>query len=92
MISAAPSHGTRFYAHFHPEPGAVSALDAQRLLTHYSHRWPIETFHRNAKQLLGFDDYQLRSTSGVERYLELVLIAYTLAETQRGLWGHLYKR
>lgn len=85
VISAAPSHKTRFYAHFQPEQEAVSPLDAQELLHHYSHRWPVETFHRNAKQLLGFDDYRLRSISGVERYLELVLIAYTLAETQRGL-------
>ncbi|MEW6524387.1 MAG: transposase [Bacillota bacterium] len=62
VISAAPSHGTSFYAHFHPEQEAVSTLDAQGLLNHYSHGWPVETFHRNAKQLLGFDDYQLRST------------------------------
>ncbi|MEW6524548.1 MAG: hypothetical protein AB1445_13530 [Bacillota bacterium] len=47
----------------------------------------METFHRNTKQLLGFDDYQLRSAGGIERYLELVLIAYTLAETQPGLLG-----
>ncbi|MEW6523911.1 MAG: transposase [Bacillota bacterium] len=85
VISAAPSHGARFYAYFHPRQEAFSTMDAQELLAHYSHGWPVETFHRNAKQLLGFDDYQLRSTSGVERYLELVLIAYTLAETQRGL-------
>ncbi|MEW6522020.1 MAG: transposase [Bacillota bacterium] len=85
VMSAAPSHGARFYAHFHPRQEAFSTMDAQELLTHYSHGWPVETFHRNARQLLGFDDYRVRSAGGIERYLELVLIAYTLAETQRVL-------
>ncbi len=38
----------------------------------------IEGFHREAKQQLGLELYQLRKNRGIERYLFLVLLVYVL--------------
>ena len=50
-----------------------SASTAARL---YQHRWYIETYHRDVKQLLGLAHYQLRSLVGLQRYWLLVDLAY----------------
>lgn len=84
LITDAPEQGTKYLAHFHPEDEAAP-LSSEEVLTHYANRWPIETFHRNAKQLLGFNHYRLRSTAGIKRYLEVLLLAYTVIENRRGL-------
>ena len=41
-------------------------------------RWEIETLHRDAKQHLGLEDYQLRKFGGIQRVVLAVLVAYTL--------------
>lgn len=84
LITDAPEQKTKFLAHFHPEDEAAP-LSSGEILSHYVNRWPIETFHRNAKQLLGFNHYRLRSTVGIKRYLEVLLMAYTVIENRRGL-------
>ncbi len=54
-----------------------------RIIKSYTLRWSIETFFRDSKQSLGFEDYQLRSIDAVERHLCLVNLAYSLLELQR---------
>lgn len=41
-------------------------------------RGEIEGFHREAKDKLGLEDYQLRTDRGIERYLFLVLLVFVL--------------
>ena len=41
-------------------------------------RWEIETLHRDAKQHLGLEDYQLRKFGGIQKVVLAVLVAYTL--------------
>ena len=57
--------------------------DVTKIIKGYTHRWSIETFFRDSKQSLGFEDYQLRSIDAVERHLCLVNLAYSLLELQR---------
>lgn len=84
LTTEAPAQNTKYLAHFNPREGS-KPLSSEAILNHYVNRWPIETFHRNAKQLLGFNDYRLRSIKGIKRYLEILLIAYTVVESHRGL-------
>jgi len=51
---------------------------AQRVLSHYLDRWPIEVLFKESKQYLGLGDYQVMRYRGIERYLHLVLIAHLL--------------
>lgn len=57
--------------------------DVTKIIKGYTKRWSIETFFRDSKQSLGFEDYQLRSIDAVERHLCLVNLAYSLLELQR---------
>lgn len=57
--------------------------DVRKIINSYTKRWSIETFFRDSKQSLGFEDYQLRSIDAVERHLCLVNLAYSLLELQR---------
>ncbi len=41
-------------------------------------RWNIEGFHRDAKQHLGLEDYQVRKFGGIQVVVLAVLVAYTL--------------
>lgn len=40
-------------------------------------RWKIETWHRDVKQHLGLEDYQLRKFSAMQKVVCAVLVAYT---------------
>jgi len=40
-------------------------------------RWEIEVWHRDAKQHLGLEDYQVRKFGGVQKVVPAVLVAYT---------------
>lgn len=40
-------------------------------------RWKIETWHRDAKQHLGLEDYQVRKFSAMQKVACAVLVAYT---------------
>jgi hypothetical protein len=47
-------------------------------------RWPIESFHRDAKQRLGLEDYQVRKIKGVKRHIAMVFFAYVLLQLGSG--------
>lgn len=50
---------------------------------HFRRRWMIETFFQIAKGQFGLGDYRLRSWTGIHRWIELVLLAYTVSELER---------
>lgn len=53
-------------------------LSAEDVIHLYLQRFSIEVFHREAKQQLGLDAYQLTSIRGIERYLFLVMLVYVV--------------
>ena len=40
-------------------------------------RWKIEVWHRDAKQHLGLEDYQIRKYCGIQKVVPAILVAYT---------------
>lgn len=77
---------------------------AVQIIRTYANRWSIETFHRDIKQNLGLEAYQLRGRTGITRHLILVALAYavlkfwtnlqnvslTIGETIRHIQGKLF--
>jgi SRSO17 transposase len=52
------------------------------ILSRYVQRWPIETFYRDVKQNLGFEDCEMRLLRGIRRHWNLVFLAYTLLQIE----------
>ena len=50
----------------------------KKLIDLLSSRWQIECWHRDAKQHLGFEDYQVRKDRAVRNVVLAVLIAYAI--------------
>jgi hypothetical protein len=48
---------------------------AQRIITLYLQRWPIETFDQDGKTSLGRDEYRLRSAEAIGKHWCLVCVA-----------------
>lgn len=46
------------------------------VLREYTKRWAIETFHKDIKQNLGLEAYQMRLKKGITRHIILVTLAY----------------
>ncbi len=63
-----------------------SSLDLVTILRYYNVRWNIETGYRYFKELLGFDEYQLLSRKGIERFWTIEFITYNYLEYQRQEW------
>jgi SRSO17 transposase len=51
---------------------------AQRILTLYVQRWPIETFYQDGKGHLGLDEYRMRNAEAIQKHWCLVFVAYSL--------------
>jgi DDE superfamily endonuclease len=51
---------------------------AQRILTLYLQRWPIETFYQDGKGHLGLDTYRMRNAEAIGKHWCLVFVAYSL--------------
>jgi len=49
---------------------------AQRLLTLYVQRWPMETFYQDGKGPLGLDEYRMRNAEAMQKHWCLVVVAY----------------
>jgi len=45
-------------------------------------RWNIETYHQQAAEQFGMKSYELESKAGIERFLQLVCVAWTLVVTE----------
>jgi len=63
-----------------------SSLDVVTILSYYNVRWNIETGYRYFKELLGFDEYQLLSRKGIERFWTIEFLTYNYLEYQRQEW------
>src|SRR5712691_6261783 len=50
---------------------------AQRIITLYLQRWPIETFYQDGKTHLGLDEYRMRSAEAIQKHWCLVFVAYS---------------
>ena len=48
------------------------------VLRNYIQRWSIETFHKDIKQCLGLEAYQMRLRKGITRHIILVTLAYAI--------------
>ena len=51
---------------------------AQRIITLYLQRWPIETFYQDGKRHLGLDEYRMRNAEAIGKHWCLVFVAYSL--------------
>src|SRR5467141_3206397 len=52
--------------------------NAQRIITLYLQRWPIETFYQDGKGHLGLDEYRMRNAEAIQKHWCLVFVAYSL--------------
>jgi hypothetical protein len=52
--------------------------DAQRIITLYVQRWPIETFYQDGKTHLGLDEYRMRHAEAIGKHWCLVFVVYSL--------------
>jgi hypothetical protein len=52
--------------------------NAQRIISTYLLRWPIETFYQDGKENLGLDEYLMRNAEAIEKHWCLVFVAYSL--------------
>ena len=52
------------------------SLSSADILNRYAFRWKIEVFFRHAKQRLAFDKYQIRSSTGIQRFWLLMSLAH----------------
>src|SRR5215217_4787496 len=52
--------------------------DAQRIITLYVQRWPIETFYQDSKGHLGLDTYRMRNAEAMGKHWCLVFVAYSV--------------
>ncbi len=50
---------------------------ALKIIRTYLLRWPIETFYQDGKQLLGLDEYRMRSAEAIRKHWCLVFVAYS---------------
>ena len=57
-------------------------VSPQEILRMYLVRVGIESFHREAKQNIGLEGYFLRKCRGIERYLFLVMLTYSILALQ----------
>ena len=54
------------------------SLSTQEILDSYAKRWSIELFFRQSKQKLGLDEYQIRSSQGIQRYWLIMSLTHYL--------------
>lgn len=52
--------------------------EAKRIISNYCERFSIEVFYKDAKQQLGFSDYQCRREETIGKHWYMVFCAYSL--------------
>ncbi len=53
-------------------------LTMEEVLETYGNRWSIELAHREANQKFGFKEYQMMNKKGIERFMQLSFLAWTI--------------
>jgi hypothetical protein len=61
-----------------------TSLPTDDILGIYADRWPIEVFFRQAKNVLAFDKYQLRSAKGIKRFWLIMSLTHLICCTGSG--------
>lgn len=56
----------------------IRSMTGERVIELFLKRGEIESFHREAKQQLGLEDFQLRKSQGIERNMFLILLVFVL--------------
>jgi hypothetical protein len=56
----------------------ILSMTGERVIELFLKRGEIEGFHREAKQQLGLEDFQLRKSQGIERNIFLILLVFVL--------------
>ena len=56
-----------------------TALSDEEILNLYVTRWNIEVYFRDCKSKLAIDQYQIRSSKGIKRFLLIASLAYLIA-------------
>ena len=59
------------------------SLGRRQIFRHLKHRWWVEVISRTLKEGFGLGDLRCRGERSLERWVELVLLAYTLAGLTR---------
>jgi hypothetical protein len=60
-----------------------TSLNVVTILRYYNVHWHIETEYRYFKDLLGFDQYQMLSYKGIQRFWYVQFLVYNFLEYQR---------
>ena len=55
-------------------------IPIDELIQHYKNRWQIETAFRDSKQNFGFDTYQLKNRTSLNRHVQLSFVAACLTQ------------
>lgn len=65
-------------------------LSVVEILRRAGHRWNIETVHQEADEKFGFKQYQLENKKSIERFLQLMCVAWAVtvvaSDTDEPLW------
>lgn len=56
-----------------------AALSNEEILDFYVQRWKIEVFFRDVKTKLAFDQCQIRSARGIQRFWRITSLAFLIA-------------
>lgn len=66
-------------------------LPVVEILRSAEHRWNIETVHQEANPKFGFDQYELETKQAIERFLQLIFVAWAVTvvagEIDAPLWS-----
>lgn len=65
----------------------VQDWSLEELVTYAHMRWPIEQFHKDAKQVLGLNQFEGRTWKGWNHHVAVVLLTYAFIATQRAAHG-----
>lgn len=65
-------------------------LSAVEILRRAEHRWNLETVHQEADEKFGFKEYELETKKAIERFLQLICVAWTVtvvaSDVDEPLW------
>jgi len=59
------------------------SLADKEIVFHAARRWKIEEFYKDAKENLGFDQYQVRTLKEIKKHWYFVFLAYTFLKMSK---------